>query len=76
VGSEAAIAGLESSAKNLAAVVKALEEKGVLDKTDIFVVSDHGFSTIDHGLDIIESLKRSKLSQAKNFRIRKQAISW
>jgi arylsulfatase A-like enzyme len=67
VGSEAAVAALESSDKNLGLVLKALEEKGVLESTDIFVVSDHGFSTIDRGPDIIESLKKSKFVAGKQF---------
>ncbi|MCI0539133.1 MAG: alkaline phosphatase family protein [Verrucomicrobiales bacterium] len=67
IGSDTAIAALESSDKNLALVLKTLEEKGVLDSTDIFVVSDHGFSTINRGPDIIESLKKSKFVAGKQF---------
>ena len=67
IGSDAAIASLESSDKNLALVLKGLEEKDLLDKTDIFVVSDHGFSTIDRGPDVIESLKRSNFIAGKQF---------
>ncbi len=67
VGSDAAIAALESSDKNLAAILKTLEEKDVLDSTDVFVVSDHGFSTIDRGPDIIESLRKCKFVAAKQF---------
>jgi arylsulfatase A-like enzyme len=67
VGSDAAIAALDSSDKNLAAVLKALEDKSALETTDIIVVSDHGFSTISRGPDIIESLKRSKFSASKQF---------
>ncbi len=66
-GSPAAMAALESSDRNLASVVKALEEKGILDKTDIFVVSDHGFSTLSGGPDIIDSLKRNKFTAGKTF---------
>jgi arylsulfatase A-like enzyme len=67
VGSEAATAALESSDEQLAAVLKALEEKGALETTDIFVVSDHGFSTITRGPDIVDSLKRSKFVAARQF---------
>ena len=67
LGSEAAIAAMESSDKNLAAVLKTLEEKDAGENTDIFIVSDHGFSTIDRGPDIVESLKRSKFVAAKQF---------
>ena len=67
VGSDAAVAALESSDKNLAVIIKTLEEKDLLESTDIFVVSDHGFSTIDRGPDIIESLKKSKFIAGKQF---------
>src|SRR4029079_11816073 len=50
-GSEGALAAVESSDKNLAAVLKALEDKGVADKTDVFVVSDHGFSSVSRGVE-------------------------
>ena len=59
-GSANALAGIESSDKNLADVIKALRDKGVYDKTDLFVVSDHGFSTISAGPDIASILKRQK----------------
>jgi predicted AlkP superfamily pyrophosphatase or phosphodiesterase len=67
VGSDVALAAMESSDDQLAAVLKALEEKDALDSTDIFVVSDHGFSTINRGPDIIESLKKSKFTAGKQF---------
>lgn len=67
VGSDAAAAAMESSDKNLAAVLKTLEEKELLDTTDILVVSDHGFSTIDRGPDVIESLKKLKFVAGKQF---------
>jgi arylsulfatase A-like enzyme len=66
-GSEAALGALESSDKNLAAVLRALEEKDVLGKTDIFVVSDHGFSTVSRGVEVIEALKRAKFVAGKQF---------
>jgi arylsulfatase A-like enzyme len=39
------MAAIKSSDNNLAKVLAALKAKNVLAKTDIFVVSDHGFST-------------------------------
>ncbi|HTI69540.1 MAG TPA: alkaline phosphatase family protein, partial [Candidatus Limnocylindria bacterium] len=67
VGSEAAVTALESCDKNLATVIKALEDKNVLESTDIIVVSDHGFSTIDRGPDVIEILKRAKFNASRQF---------
>ena len=67
VGSDGALAAIQNSDEQLAGVLKALEEKDALDSTDVLVVSDHGFSTIGRGPDIIESLKRSKFTAARQF---------
>jgi arylsulfatase A-like enzyme len=66
-GSDTAVAALESSDNDLGIVLKALEQKKVLDKTDIFVVSDHGFSTIQRGVDVSEALRKARFKAAKNF---------
>jgi arylsulfatase A-like enzyme len=66
-GSENALTALESSDKNLAAVLKALEEKDLLGKTDIFIVSDHGFSSVSRGVEVIEALKRAKFIAGRQF---------
>ena len=66
-GSDTSVAALESSDKNLALVLKTLEEKGVRDKTDVFVVSDHGFSTIQRGPDVTATLKKAKFKAFKKF---------
>ena len=65
VGAPNALAGIESSDKNLGEVIKSLKERGVYDKTDIMVVSDHGFSTIAKGPDVVEILKKVKFSAFK-----------
>jgi predicted AlkP superfamily pyrophosphatase or phosphodiesterase len=67
VGSDAALAGIQNSDDQLSSVLKALEEKEALDSTDVIVVSDHGFSTIGRGPDIIDALKRAKFTAARQF---------
>ena len=66
-GSPTSISALESSDKNLAEVLKMLEEKKVRDKTDVIIVSDHGFSTISRGPDITDILKKAKFKASKKF---------
>ncbi|HEX7653832.1 MAG TPA: alkaline phosphatase family protein [Verrucomicrobiae bacterium] len=66
-GSEAAIGALDSVDRNLTSVVNALEQKKVLTKTDILVVSDHGFSTIHHGVDVAACLRRAGFNAARKF---------
>jgi len=65
IGSSNALLGIENSDKNLADVIKTLREKGVYEKTDIFIVSDHGFSTITAGPDIEKILKQQKFTAGK-----------
>jgi len=48
-------------------VIQALKDKGVFNKTDLLVVSDHGFSTIDRGPDLIKSLKKGSFVAGKQF---------
>jgi arylsulfatase A-like enzyme len=62
IGSSNALVAIESSDKNLADVIKTLREKGVYEKTDIFVVSDHGFSTITAGPNLEAILKKQKFT--------------
>jgi predicted AlkP superfamily pyrophosphatase or phosphodiesterase len=58
IGSANALTAIESSDRNLADVIKTLRDKGVYEKTDLFIVSDHGFSTIAAGPDIPAMLKK------------------
>lgn len=62
VGASESLAAIESSDKHLGQVLDALQERKLLEKTDVFVVSDHGFSTISRGPDITEALKKRGLN--------------
>jgi arylsulfatase A-like enzyme len=66
-GSDTAVGGLQSADRNLAAVCKALEENKVRDQTDIFIVSDHGFSTIERAVDVADLLKRANFKATRKF---------
>jgi arylsulfatase A-like enzyme len=56
-GAQAALTAIKSSDDNLARILAALDRRGVRDQTDILVVSDHGFSTIDRAVDLRTILK-------------------
>jgi arylsulfatase A-like enzyme len=56
-GAPPALAAIKSSDENLAAVLSALDRQGVRETTDIFIVSDHGFSTIKRSVDLRKILK-------------------
>jgi predicted AlkP superfamily pyrophosphatase or phosphodiesterase len=51
-GAPPALAAIKSSDENLAALLLALDKQAVRETTDLFVVSDHGFSTIRRSIDL------------------------
>lgn len=58
-GSPTSLKALKSCDDQLASVLAALEAKGARDTTAVFVVSDHGFSTISRNVDINAELQRA-----------------
>jgi arylsulfatase A-like enzyme len=60
-GSEKSLAAIRNADDNLARVMRALDEKGVRDSTDVLVVSDHGFSTVSVRVNLADSLKEAGL---------------
>jgi arylsulfatase A-like enzyme len=66
-GSPEAIAAIKSADENLAAVLSALDERNARSTTDIFVVSDHGFSTIKRSIDLPKILSKSGFAAATEF---------
>jgi predicted AlkP superfamily pyrophosphatase or phosphodiesterase len=58
VGSPTSLRGIESSDKHLGEVIQALKDKRVWDKTDLMLVSDHGFSTINRTPDVSALLRK------------------
>jgi arylsulfatase A-like enzyme len=63
-GAPAALAAIKSSDENLATVLSALDERKARDTTDVFVVSDHGFSTIKRSIDLRKILKEAGFAAA------------
>jgi arylsulfatase A-like enzyme len=67
-GSEACLAGVRSSDRNLALVLDTLEKKKWRKSTDIFVVSDHGFSTVERAIDFTDELRKAGFDATASFR--------
>jgi arylsulfatase A-like enzyme len=67
-GAPAAIAAINSADKNLAAVLLTLDEHKVRESTDVFVVSDHGFSTIRRSIDLRKILNETGFTAATEFK--------
>jgi len=62
-GAPAALAAIKSADENLAAVLLELDQRKARETTDILVVSDHGFSTIERSVDLRKIL--TELDQRK-----------
>ncbi|HUJ12112.1 MAG TPA: alkaline phosphatase family protein [Verrucomicrobiae bacterium] len=67
-GSPKSLKALKGSDDNLALVLKELDKRGLHDKTDVFVVSDHGFSTIDRCVDVAAELQKVGFHAAREFK--------
>ncbi len=67
IGAPAAMKAIKSSDRNLAKVLAALAAKNALTKTDIFVVSDHGFSTVGPTFDVAAQLRAAGLDAVRAF---------
>lgn len=67
VGSAQSLAAIRNSDHALSLVVDALKAKGIFDQTDIFVVSDHGFSTISTTVDMVQRLRQAGFHAFRKF---------
>ena len=67
-GSEPSLAAIRVSDRNLARVLDALEKKDARKNTDVFVVSDHGFSTIERAIDFPAELRKAGFDATKAFK--------
>jgi arylsulfatase A-like enzyme len=67
VGAEPTMEGIHGLDRNLALVLSELDRRGVRAKTDVIVVSDHGFSTIMETIDTAAVLQRAGLNAHRQF---------
>lgn len=66
-GSPTSMAAIKGSDDNLAKVVAALKAKNALTNTDLIVVSDHGFSTVDLAIDAAALLRSGGFDAVREF---------
>lgn len=66
-GSDACLAAVRSSDRHLGLVLDALEKKKARESTDVFVVSDHGFSTVERAIDFPAELRKAGFDATKAF---------
>jgi arylsulfatase A-like enzyme len=67
-GAPAALAAIKSADENLATVLAALDQRKARATTDVFVVSDHGFSTIRRSIDMRKILNDAGFAARTEFK--------
>jgi arylsulfatase A-like enzyme len=66
-GADVSVAAVRSSDRNLGLVLDALTKKDERKNTDVLVVSDHGFSTIERSIDFPAELRKAGFNAAASF---------
>src|SRR5437773_7479788 len=66
-GAPAALAAIKPADENLAAVLSALDQRDARGRTDVFIVSDHGFSTIARSIDLRKILNDAGFAAKTEF---------
>ncbi|MDB6059245.1 MAG: Type phosphodiesterase/nucleotide pyrophosphatase [Verrucomicrobiales bacterium] len=66
-GSPEALASIGNADQNLGRILAELDKKGVRDATDVFVVSDHGCSTITANADLAGDLSKAGFHAARKY---------
>jgi predicted AlkP superfamily pyrophosphatase or phosphodiesterase len=66
-GAPPALAAIKSSDENLASILSALDRQGARPRTDVFVVSDHGFSTIKRSVGLQKILSDAGFAAKTEF---------
>lgn len=67
-GADVSLAAIRSSDRNLALVLDALTKKNERNTTDVFIVSDHGFSTIERAIDFVAELRQAGFDATASFK--------
>ena len=66
-GAPAALAAIKASDANLATLLSTLERHHARETTDLFIVSDHGFSTINRSIDLRKILNAAGFAAKTEF---------
>jgi arylsulfatase A-like enzyme len=69
-GSPQALAAIRNADDNLGKILRALENKGVRNDTDVIVVSDHGCSTITDNADLPGDLSKAGFHAARKYKMK------
>jgi arylsulfatase A-like enzyme len=72
-GAKEALAAIKSSDENLAHILAELDRREARSATDVFVVSDHGFSTIERAIDVRKILNAAGFNAVTEFKSEPQS---
>jgi len=78
-GSAEALAAIRNCDQRLAAVLNELDRRGIRSKTDVLVVSDHGFSSIGDKNDVAAALRAAAITPAppgESTGARRRRVRW
>jgi arylsulfatase A-like enzyme len=67
-GDPVAVASIRDSDTHFGMMVESLKSRGLLDKTNIFVVSDHGFSTVERVVNLVEVFTKAGITASREFK--------
>lgn len=67
-GSEKSLAAIQNCDRDLATVLDGLSKKNARETTDVLVVSDHGFSTVERVVDFAAKLREAGFDAATAFK--------
>ena len=67
VGSDTSMDSIRNCDDRLAYLLASLSKRGILDQTDVIVVSDHGFSTASRRVDLNKDLRAAGIDAVKAF---------
>jgi arylsulfatase A-like enzyme len=75
-GTPDSFAAMKSADANLGVLLRVLDERGALERTDILVASDHGFSTIERTIDVAALLAKAgfKIAEEQNLTLARGEI--
>jgi predicted AlkP superfamily pyrophosphatase or phosphodiesterase len=68
LGTTRSFAALKSTDRSLARVLAELKKRGLQDKTDLLLVSDHGFSTVERSVSVSSELRKAGFSAEREFK--------
>jgi arylsulfatase A-like enzyme len=66
IGSPETIKTIVNSDKNIETVLQKLKDMDIYNRTNIFIVSDHGFSTYKHSINVAQELIKAGLKESKD----------